>query len=149
MLIRKMDVEDISRVVSLEEQLFTSAWSESDFLYEILQNDFSLNYVLEDEGYIIGYIGVWIMYEQSQITTIGVDPQYQRQGLGKAMMETVIDIAKQQDCEVMSLEVRISNEKAISLYQSLGFQNVGIRKNYYQDNHEDAYLMIKKLEGEK
>lgn len=144
-----MEITDLKRVVALEEELFTSAWSESDFLYEILHNDFSFNYVLEDDGYIVGYIGVWIMYEQSQITTIGVDPKYQRQGLGKTMMNTVIDIANQQGCETMSLEVRISNQKAIALYENLGFQIVSIRKDYYQDNHEDAYLMLKKLEGRK
>lgn len=149
MLIRKMDIDDLKRVVALEEQLFTSAWRESDFLYEILQNDFSLNYVLEDEEYIIGYVGVWIMYEQAQITTIGIDPKYQRRGLGRELMKTVMDIATQQGCEMMSLEVRISNHKAISLYESLGFQNVSIRKDYYKDNHEDAYLMLRRLEGEK
>lgn len=149
MLIRPMEITDLERVVALEEELFTSAWSESDFLYEILHNDFSFNYVLEDNGYIVGYIGVWIMYEQSQITTIGVDPKYQRQGLGKSMMNTVIDIVSQQGCETISLEVRISNQKAIALYENLGFQTVSIRKDYYQDNHEDAYLMLKKLEGRK
>lgn len=149
MLIRPMEIEDLQRVVVLEKQLFTSAWSESDFLYEILHNDFSLNYVLEDEGYIIGYIGVWIMYEQSEITTIGVETQYQGQGLGKEMMKTIIDIAIQHGCESMSLEVRVSNHKAIALYESLGFMSVGIRKDYYQDNHEDAYLMVKRLERER
>ena len=89
------------------------------------------------------------MYEQSQITTIGIDPHYQRRGLGRALLEAMIDFALQQDCQVMSLEVRISNQKALSLYQSLGFQTKAIRKNYYQDNHEDAYLMVKELEGQK
>lgn len=149
MLIREMDIDDLKRVVALEEQLFTSAWRESDFLYEILRNDFSKNYVLEDDGCIVGYIGVWIMYEQAQITTIGVDPNYQRRGLGRELMKTVMDIAMEYGCEMMSLEVRVSNHKAISLYESLGFQNVSIRKDYYKDNHEDAYLMIKRLEEEK
>lgn len=149
MLIREMNIDDLKRVVVLEEQLFTSAWRESDFLYEILHNDFSKNYVLEDDGYIVGYVGVWIMYEQAQITTIGVDKNYQRRGLGRELMKTVMDIAKEYGCEMMSLEVRISNHKAISLYESLGFHNVSIRKDYYKDNHEDAYLMIKRLEEKK
>lgn len=146
MLIRAMNQDDLKRVVSLEQQLFTSCWSEADFLYELNENDFSLNYVIEQDHMIVGYVGIWLMYEQAQITTIGVDPQYQRQGIAKTMMKTMIDLAKSHGCTMMSLEVRISNEKAIRLYESLGFKNVGIRKNYYQDNFEDAYLMTKGLE---
>ena len=64
-------------------------------------------------------------------------------------MQEMIALASQQGCETMSLEVRISNQKAISLYESLGFETKAIRKGYYQDNHEDAYLMVKGLEGQK
>ena len=149
MFIRAMDVGDVKKVVELEEQLFTSAWGVSDFLYEILENQFSYNYVYEKENQIVAYVGIWIMYEQSQITTIGVDKRYQRQGIGKALMQAMIDFAISQNCEVMSLEVRVSNHKAISLYESLGFERQAIRKDYYQDNQEDAYLMTKRLEGEK
>ena len=148
MLIRAMDINDIERVIELENILFTSAWQARDFLYEIFENEFSYNFVLENDGNIVGYVGVWITYEQSQITAIGIDPQYQGQGLGRYLMEEMIQFAIEQGCDVMSLEVRISNYKAISLYQSLGFKNEAIRKNYYQDNHEDAYLMVKRWEGQ-
>lgn len=147
MFIREMQVDDVERIVELEHQLFTSVWSRNDFLYEILDNHFSHNFVLEDGNKIIGYVGVWIMYEQSQITTIGIDSDYQRKGYGELLMKEVIDFARQLECEVMSLEVRQSNQKAISLYKKLGFEKQAIRKNYYQDNHEDAFLMVKKLEG--
>lgn len=147
MLIREMKVTDVERVVELEYQLFTSAWSRNDFLYELLENHFSHNFVLEEDNKIIGYIGVWMMYEQSQITTIGIDPHHQRKGYGELLMKEAIAFASQLDCEVMSLEVRQSNQKAIALYQKLGFEKQAIRKNYYQDNHEDAYLMVKRLEG--
>lgn len=149
MLIRAMELEDLDRIVELEHILFTSAWNKSDFIYELLENQFSFNYVLEADNQIVGYVGVWLMYEQAQITTIGVDPAYMRQGLGRMMMQEMIELAMNQGCEKMSLEVRISNQKAISLYESLGFETVAIRKDYYQDNHEDAYLMIKGLEGQK
>lgn len=149
MLIRAMELEDLDRIVELEHILFTSAWNKSDFIYELLENQFSFNYVLEADNQIVGYVGVWLMYEQAQITTIGVDPAYMRQGLGRMMMQEMIELAMNQGCEKMSLEVRVSNQKAISLYESLGFETVAIRKDYYQDNHEDAYLMIKGLEGQK
>ena len=147
MLIRAMDLDDLDRIVELEHILFTSAWNKSDFIYELLENQFSFNYVLEENDQIIGYVGVWLMYEQSQITPIGVDPAYWRRGLGRMLMQEMIELAMKQGCEKMSLEVRISNQPAISLYQSLGFETVAIRKDYYQDNHEDAYLMVKGLEG--
>ena len=150
MFIEAMDIGDLDRIMELEDQLFaSSSWGKSDYLYELIENDFSYNFVLKNEQGIIGYVGIWIMYEQSQITTIGIDPLYQRQGLGEYLMKEIIDFAIQEGCEVMSLEVRISNEKAIALYQKLGIENQAIRKDYYQDNHEDAYLMVKRLEGEK
>lgn len=149
MLVRAMQLNDIERIVELEHILFTSAWEADDFLYEILENQFSYNFVLEEDEEIIGYVGIWIMYEQSQITTLGIEPIHQRKGLGKYLMQEMITFAIQQGCEVMSLEVRISNAKAKSLYENLGFENQAIRKNYYQDNHEDAYLMVKRLEGKK
>jgi len=146
MFIRAMDIDDLSRVVALEQQLFTSAWSKADFMYEIFQNDFSHNFVLEKDHQIIGYVGIWIMYEQAQITTIGIDENYQGQGLGLYLLESMIDFVKEQGCETLSLEVRVSNDKAIGLYKKVGFEQVALRKDYYQDNHEDAYLMIKNLE---
>lgn len=99
MLIRKMDIDDLNQVVVLEEQLFTSSWSYKDFLYELLENDFSFNYVIEDDLKIVGYVGVWMMYEQAQITTIGVAPDYQRQGLGRNMLETIIALTQKHGCD--------------------------------------------------
>jgi len=146
MRIREMTLADLKSIVSLERQLFTSAWNYEDFVYEISQNQFSYNYILEDDDEIVGYVGVWMMYEQAQITTIGVDPRFQRRGYGRYMMEAMLANARAHGCETMSLEVRVSNNKAIALYESLNFQRKAIRKNYYQDNNEDAYLMIKELE---
>ena len=144
---RKMTVEDLPRIIELENQLFPSSWSYDDFMYELTENVFSYNFVIEDHR-IIGYVGLWIIYEQAQITTLGVDPLCQRQGYGRKMMEEMIAFAKEKGCQVMTLEVRVSNEPAFRLYQSLGFEKVAIRKNYYTDTHEDAYLMQKRLEGD-
>ena len=146
MLIRMMDIEDLETIVSLEKNLFTSAWSYQDFLYELFENVYSHYFVGEKDGSVVGYVGLWIVYEQAQITTLGVEPQYQRQGIARELMENMIAFAKNKGCQVMSLEVRVSNDPAISLYESLGFEKVAIRKDYYQDNHEDAHLMNLRLE---
>ena len=147
MLIREMKIDDLDRIVELEHSLFSSPWHYEDFLYEINENQFSYNYVVEDEHHIVGYVGAWFMYEQAQITTIGVDLGYQRQGIGRMLLYDMIEKAKEKQCISMSLEVRVSNHKAIALYESSGFKKVAVRKNYYEDNHEDAYLMIKELGG--
>lgn len=146
MLIRNMKTTDLKRVAFLESQLFTSAWSHQDLLYELNENQFSRYLVLELDDEIIGYIGIWLIYEQSQITTIGVDQAFQGQGYGKMLLEKAIDLAKQTGCEIMSLEVRVSNKKAIGLYEKMGFQKEAVRSDYYQDNHENAFLMVKRLE---
>ena len=98
--------------------------------------------------HIVGYVGLWAMYEQSQITTIGIDPRFQKQGLGTLLLAQMIEEAKRLKAVQMSLEVRVSNDKAIGLYKKCGFEKVAIRKGYYQDNHEDAYLMVKQWEAE-
>lgn len=146
MLIRKMKVEDLHVIEEMENILFTSPWKYEDFLYEINENAFSHNYVVEDDNEIVGYVGLWIMYDQSQITTIGVHPNHQRKGIGQMMMNRMIEESINHQCVTMSLEVRVSNIKAISLYEKNGFEKVALRKNYYEDNHEDAYLMIKQME---
>lgn len=146
MFIRKMRVEDLHVIEEMENILFTSPWKYEDFLYEINENAFSHNYVVEDNNEIVGYVGLWIMYDQSQITTIGVHPNHQRKGIGQMMMDSMIEETINHQCATMSLEVRVSNHKAISLYEKNGFEKVALRKNYYEDNHEDAYLMVKQME---
>ena len=146
MLIRKMMIEDLRIIEELENTLFSSPWRYEDFLSEINENAFSHNYVVIDGDNIVGYAGLWIMYDQSQITTIGVRPECQRKGIGQMMMNMLIEESVKSHCVTMSLEVRVSNNKAISLYEKNGFETVALRKNYYEDNHEDAYLMIKYME---
>ena len=146
MFIREMREEDVNDIVTLEHLLFSSPWNKQDFLYEINDNPFSKNFVVYDDDILVGYLGLWISYEQAQITTIGVNKEYQRQGIGEMMMKYAEDLAIKSGCLQMSLEVRISNNKAISLYEKRLFKKVAIRNNYYEDNHEDAYLMIKELE---
>lgn len=144
-MIEQMTIDDLQDVCQLEEILFTSSWKMNDFLYELNDNPYSCYFVYKLNNKVIGYIGEWITFEQAQITTLGVDPEYQGQGIATSLLEHAILIANQKQCEIMSLEVRVSNIVALNLYKKLGFEIVNIRKGYYQDNHEDAYLMIKPL----
>lgn len=141
-MIRPMVVQDISRVSEIEKAVFTSAWSAEDFTYELTENPFSHYFVEEIDGVIEGYLGLWILFDQAQITTLGTTLTHRRQGIAKRLMAFGLRHAFQDGAERISLEVRVGNIAAITLYESFGFQRQGIRKDYYQDNHEDAHLMV-------
>ena len=136
---------DLPTILKLEEQLFTSTWKEDDFLYELHENPFSKLFVWEEDDKIIGYMCIWIIFEQAQLTNIAVDKAYQGKGYGRKLLLEGIAIAQDAGCEVMTLEVRPSNIAAKSLYASCGFEKVTVKKDYYQDNHEDADVMMKGL----
>lgn len=133
-------------VAALEQQIFTAgAWDEEQFRYEWEGNPYATLWVAETEQQVIGYIGVWIIFDRAEITTLAVHPAYRRQGLGRRLLEQAIQDATAAECELMTLEVRQSNQAAIALYEKVGFTIVSVRKDYYQDNHEDAWLMMKGL----
>ena len=145
-MIQRMEVDDLDRIVDLERLCFSSPWSKDDFLYELNENPFGYYVVLKEADKILAYLGLWMDEERAQITTIGVDPEYRGKGYAKTLMVHMLDVCSSKGVKIYSLEVRVSNQAAISLYQRFGFIQVGLRKAYYQDNHEDAYLMIKESE---
>jgi len=145
-MIQRMEIHDLDRIVELERLCFSSPWSKDDFLYELSENPFGYYVVLCVDNQIVAYLGLWMDEERAQITTIGVDPSQRGKGYAKALMEHMFDVCSSKGVKVYSLEVRVSNLSAISLYKRYGFEQVGLRKAYYQDNHEDAYLMIKESE---
>ena len=146
MLIRRMDLGDIDEIVALEHDLLSSPWNKEAFCYELEKNASSTILILEDSEHILGYLGMWTLGDQSQITTIGIRKEEQGKGYSKVLMAKCEEITRHLGYLNINLEVRISNTKAINLYESCGFKVVATRKNYYQDNHEDAYLMVKEME---
>lgn len=146
-MIELMTLADIDEVTEIENKLFTDAWSRDNFIYELTGNDFSKCYVVKENDRVIGYGCLYILFERAEIATIAIQSEYQSKGYGRQLLQHMIDEAIKDECEIMSLEVRISNLKAISLYEKMGFFNNRIRKSYYSDNYEDAYEMIKVLGG--
>ena len=146
MILRKMQDEDLESVLLLEKELFAaSAWDKNFYLYELHDNVFASYYVLENLSQIIGYIGFWIIYDQCQITTIGVAKAKQGNRYSYLLLDKCLLEANLCNCCQITLEVRVSNQAAIHVYQKYGFQKVAIRKQYYENN-EDAYLMLKESE---
>jgi ribosomal-protein-alanine N-acetyltransferase len=90
---------------------------------------------------IVGFAGMWIVMDEAHITTIGVLPEYRGNGLGELLMVTLCTEAMRHGAEWVTLEVRVSNESAQALYRKYGFTQQGIRRRYYSDNGEDAYIM--------
>jgi [ribosomal protein S18]-alanine N-acetyltransferase len=90
---------------------------------------------------ILGFAGMWVLLDEAHITTIGVDPRRQGEGLGEFLFVALLDEATQRGATWITLEVRVTNDTAQSLYRKYGFSVQGRRPRYYSDNNEDAYIM--------
>ncbi|PAD67177.1 ribosomal-protein-alanine N-acetyltransferase [Bacillus sp. 7586-K] len=139
--IRAMKKEDIEEVYEIEKMSFTAPWSKESLYYELEQNLFAKYLVVEYEGSVIGYCGLWVIMDDAQITNIAVHPDFRGRKIGEALLRFSMQLCKEMSAKRLSLEVRVSNHIAQSLYRKLGFETGGIRKNYYTDNYEDAKVM--------
>ena len=146
MILREMTYDDLSAIAALEAELFKEPWTQADFQRELDENEFANYYIAEINGEIAGYFGLWLLFDQAQITTIGTAKKFQRQHVASFMMEAIDQMCVENECEFLSLEVRVSNTPAQNLYKKFGLEIVSVRKDYYSD-HEDAYLMVKAVGG--
>ncbi len=105
-------------------------------------------YVVADQDGIVGFAGLWHIADEGHITNIAVKQSHRGQGLGEDLLTALIAVGRALGLRAMTLEVRVSNTPARTLYEKLGFQYVGVRKRYYQDNNEDAAIYWLELEGE-
>ena len=138
---RTMKEEDIDQILEVEHASFTTPWSREAFYNEIYNNKFAVYIVLEENNKVIGYCGAWIVIDEAHITNVAILPEYRGRKLGEAIMGKMMSVAREMGGKSMTLEVRVTNHVAQSLYRKLGFQNCGIRKNYYSDNQEDGLVM--------
>lgn len=140
-LYRFMTLEDLDDIMEVEHQSFTLPWKRDAFIRELTSNPYAHYWVVEIDGKVVGYSGVWIVMDEAHITNIAVLPQYRGWGLGKQLLNRTMQLAKTYNATAVTLEVRVSNVVAQNLYKDLGFQPGGIRKGYYTDNQEDALVM--------
>lgn len=132
---------DIDQLVAIEQQSFAVPWPKDAFYNDIVHNRFAAYIMIECNAQVAGYCGVWLVMDEAHITNIALLPQYRGRKLGETLLRKVMELAKEAGAQTMSLEVRVSNLPARRLYKKLGFQEGGIRKNYYTDNYEDALVM--------
>lgn len=142
MEIRKMKKEDILQLAELEKLCFSDPWSVSAFEYE-LKNPLSLWLVAAEGGTVAGYIGSQTVMGETDMMNVAVAPAFRRKGIGERLILSLIDQLKDQQSHCLTLEVRISNDTAIALYQKLGFIQVGCRPGYYRNPREDALILRK------
>lgn len=137
-----MKPEHIASVARLERENFSLPWSENVLSSE-LKNPLSLWVVATNDGAVIGYVGAQIVPDEADMMNLAVDAQYRRQGIGKALVEHLIASLQERMVRSLTLEVRVSNAPAVSLYEGMGFLTVGRRPNYYQKPKEDAWILRK------
>ncbi len=140
MVIRQMEEKDIPYVHEIEGRIFSRPWSKEDFRKSI-QDPHNIYLVVEQDGEIIAYCGLWGVAGEGQINNVAVESSYRNRGIGRKMLQSLIDIGRNNGLKSFTLEVRVSNLSAIALYHRLGFQAAGIRKSFYEAPKEDALIM--------
>ena len=137
-----MQKDYLDEVIKVEEQAYGEHhWSKESFFNE-LNNQLAKYYcVFNEQGELVGYCGCWQIMEEAHITNVAVSPNFRRQNIGEALLIAIIKSCYKEMVKYLTLEVRVSNEPAIKLYEKYGFKSLGVRKGYYQDNNEDALIM--------
>jgi [ribosomal protein S18]-alanine N-acetyltransferase len=135
-----MREDDLPAVMEIEHLSFTLEWSENAYRYE-LTNPLAYPMIAEINGKVAGVLVAWLVVDEVQIATIATHPDFRRRGVARALLVYIFDEARQQKMKQAFLEVRRGNLGAQALYQQLGFYQIGVRRRYYQDNHEDAFVL--------
>lgn len=137
-----MNESHIDEIAELEKICFSDPWSVNSIMSE-LNNPLSLWVVAMEQSNLVGYVGSQSVMGWADMMNIAVSPDYRRMGVGKQLVEELICRLKENQVTCLTLEVRASNEPAITLYQKLGFVQVGRRPNYYRNPKEDALILRK------
>ncbi|NIO70738.1 MAG: ribosomal protein S18-alanine N-acetyltransferase [Anaerolineae bacterium] len=168
-VIEPMQLRDVAEVMEIERLSFPSPWSARAYRYELQENNLShylvarpqrplarkepgfwarvqrsLGVTASPEVNILGYGGFWLMAGEAHISTIAVRPEWRRRGIGELLLVAMLELAVELGGDLATLEVRVSNVAAQSLYQKYGFAKVGLRPHYYRDRGEDALIMTTK-----
>ena len=134
-------------MANIEKSIFSQPWSKKGFLEAYNQKQ-NIILVADEEGEICGYICMYVSFDEGEITNVAVKEKYRGRGLGKAIVKDLLDRAAKANVSRCILEVRKSNAPAISLYKKMNFNEIGVRKGFYDFPKEDALIMeyIKKDE---
>lgn len=140
--IAPMQEEDTGDIAAIEKECFSSPWS-LEGIKEELRNDSARFFVFRQNGRAVGYIGSHIVLDECYIANVAVLPDFRRKKIGERLIERAMKAARDEGCSFISLEVRVSNSAAISLYEKMGFERIGERKNFYSSPTENALIMTR------
>lgn len=138
---RAMRLEDLDAVMEIEHGSFAIPWTREDLEGE-LSNRVARYVVVTEDGVVVAYAGTWLIIDEGHITNVAVHPDKRGKGYGTAVLSALMREAVEAGVFYMTLEVRVGNQPALALYQKLGFKKAGLRKKYYEDNGEDARIMV-------
>lgn len=140
--IREIQLDDLEQVMTIEEANFSVPWTETGFFTFLLRED-TLFLVAEEGEKILGYCGVVTVQDEGDITNVAVEKNSQNQGIGKKLLEEMFQRTQKAGVCRLFLEVRAGNAAALHLYEKMGFVQMGIRKNYYEQPVEDGVVMMR------
>lgn len=130
----------IEQLLAIERASFSAPWTLDDYMTEVARPIAHI-VAVTDGDILLGYAGFWQVMEVAEVNNVAVAEAYRGQGIGKMLMSGLLDLAALLGCEQVHLEVRAANSGAIALYDGLGFRQVGVRPDYYDNPKEDAVLM--------
>jgi ribosomal-protein-alanine N-acetyltransferase len=138
----RMRRRHLRKVLAIEGRVYPRPWSASLFLAELSQRGSRTYLVARHEGEVVGYCGMMYMGREAHVTNIAVDPEFHGRKVGTRLLLTLVTEAIARGADTISLEVRVSNKVAQSMYAKFGFSAIGVRKGYYIETHEDALVMV-------
>ncbi len=140
--IEEMSLYHLDDVLKVEELAYGEHhWTRDSFVNEIKNKISSYNCVVDSNNNLAGYMGFWKIIDEAHVTNLAVHPDYRGKGVAKILLLNALSECYSEKIKYMTLEVRVSNISAIKLYEKFGFKSLGHRKNYYQNNNEDALIM--------
>lgn len=141
--IREMQESDVAAAAQIEAENFSKPWKEADFLGAV-KDEKALYLVAYVDKAMAGYIGMWMVLDEGEITNVSVKKEYQGQKIGRALLEKLEILGRIKGVSSYSLEVRESNQNARRLYESCGFSVLSVRKNFYEEPVENGVVMCKR-----
>lgn len=141
--IRRMQKEDVVQVAQMEQEYFSEPWSEQAFLDALEKKEYLYMVAVQDKE-VVAYCGMYRVLDEGNITQVAVRSDMRGRGIGRILLQDFMQNGKANDVQAYTLEVRVSNEPAVRLYEACGFETECIRKDFYSKPKEDAYIMWKR-----
>ena len=145
MIIETMNIAHVAQIAELEKLCFSDPWSEKSVASE-LNNKLALWLTAMEGERVAGYIGSQTVMDETDMMNVAVHPDFRRKGIAESLVNELVEQLKTRGSRCLTLEVRASNKPAITLYEKLGFSEIGRRKNYYRNPREDALILRKEWE---